>query len=1319
MMLPATTVLVSLASNLAYDLLKIGSARLYRSAVTDSQHLALQRAYEHAFARMVHCMMEDVSTSMQSHIADILRRFVASEEVSELLLDIALSSEEPPLSKLRDRFEELGFDTSTLPVDFDTGMCTFVIGLAEGLRLEAARSQSPLFNQVALARLTAIEVLLEQNKLGWAAAVNTLQELEQSLVTNNEHAVSSKGIAIFVDSNNASAVEKAIVNLPESLQTIGRDIHAVLENININAERRAIQDAQSISEYLTALFDYCNQLPYVTLPGKPLPLLSTIYIEQRSEEQLPDAEVEAASTERLERSIDTIDKALLRHRHLIIEGGPGMGKSTMLHHLSLTLIKNGHGGNSDALVPVRVFARDLVMRSGSLSESLQEQVSVELGKRLTTAIPPRFFARPPPGGANWLVMIDGLDEIISQTLREELIHAITLHARNEQSHYRFVLTTRPLTSTNWFDRNVFGYYVVLPFEPTQVKTFAENWFANRPGFSDGTGANFLAEVQKSRIEDIARIPLLVTMAVVVYERDRARELPNHRIDLYDRFVKVLLEDEEHIRETRESLRIQWDRRYGSEGRLIADNLFNKRLLLLEHLAEWQQAGHAGSFIKESVTHSIAEDWIPPGLDMDWLHQQIDTLLRRTGLIFKRGDEEAFIHTSFREYFTALALARRYQASDADSSSAINELARENWWEIIVFLLVVWSRRGEDLNPVLNYLLENHGDAGLLFSGTALGEGAEIAKDFDAAIVGKLLTYARKMNNFDIQSSPNPLTVLAKLSGREQVVKGLESLVCDSKVNVLAAELAVQSLLQLGDSHTAVKALMFLARSNDTYQPVRKKAMKTLAQLNLVSELLSLVRDKTLLLTTRLSAFGELRLMGVAEDIDLESFMDQPGFDVATRLSAAQQLDQFGKSAEAIEIWSSIISDSRIEIGKRVLAAKHLCRTDKREEALQFLCDIAQDPEQEGSLRLSIAHSFASHQRQQAYSQMILRLANDLTIDSATRLNATKQLNEFGKTVHATRAWSNIARDVTLDSTIRFLALEQLDKNSETVLADQRNEILSTIALDSNVETRFRVRAAQSLYKSSEDGEVFQLLYQLAQNPTIPAIKRLKIAIDLKPNHPESAASILLALLHDSEVASGLKTKVSKELYELTRMENASPILLVIRGLTDAAIGQKTISPDDLNKSGFTDHEIDAWFSLIYNAALSVSIRLGLIEPLLGVSILENDALSILSSMIQDSSVSLEDRIKALKILERSGRVVNLLEVATSKTVDTVVQKESIKAVGRVGDQRALAALNRLANVAREKSIRRVAKHAIEHIQKRLENYESNVADSVFDVPSVN
>jgi hypothetical protein len=98
---------------------------------------------------------------------------------------------------------------------------------------------------------------------------------------------------------------------------------------------------------------------------------------------------------------------------------------------------------------------------------------------------------------------------------------------------------------------------------------------------------FLQQVEQSRIADLAQVPLLLTLAAVLYEQGRDKRLPTSRTGLYEECVRVLLFSEEAQRVTAESLQQEWQRYLGRRGEGWEDNLFYERRTLLEHLALWQ------------------------------------------------------------------------------------------------------------------------------------------------------------------------------------------------------------------------------------------------------------------------------------------------------------------------------------------------------------------------------------------------------------------------------------------------------------------------------------------------------------------------------------------------------------------------------------------------------------------------------------------------------------------------------------------------------------------------------------------------------------
>jgi len=105
---------------------------------------------------MLQQITPQISQEMATHLGSLLRSFISDVEVNSLLMDIALEGRKPPLDELQRRFDALGFDRTTLPIDLDQAMETFIQALVKALHDEAKEPASPLYNRVSLALLEDI-----------------------------------------------------------------------------------------------------------------------------------------------------------------------------------------------------------------------------------------------------------------------------------------------------------------------------------------------------------------------------------------------------------------------------------------------------------------------------------------------------------------------------------------------------------------------------------------------------------------------------------------------------------------------------------------------------------------------------------------------------------------------------------------------------------------------------------------------------------------------------------------------------------------------------------------------------------------------------------------------------------------------------------------------------------------------------------------------------------------------------------------------------------------------------------------------------------
>lgn len=311
---------------------------------------------------------------------------------------------------------------------------------------------------------------------------------------------------------------------------------------------------QAVEEYLKAVAQFCRGLPYVSLKREDVPL-ETVYVRQQLHQELQGGKrTSDEKTPRKEQLASelrarpmTITQALEQHPRLVVAGGPGAGKSTLLRHLVQGLAEGASRWHPH--LPILVSLRGLEEQRGDLTTtSLPETVGAELQRRL----PENFltdWARQTD--MPWLIALDGLDEIVDEQCRRDLIRKLNQAPWPPGS--RFLMTTRPDTSAL---PDGFAAFDLLPFEPEQVKEFAHNWF--KP--DEAKARAFLDSLQAARLVDLTRTPLLLTVAATVFEAAPETDFQAglRRSRLYGEFVRIVLaEDAAPNRAMKEQFRQQF------------------------------------------------------------------------------------------------------------------------------------------------------------------------------------------------------------------------------------------------------------------------------------------------------------------------------------------------------------------------------------------------------------------------------------------------------------------------------------------------------------------------------------------------------------------------------------------------------------------------------------------------------------------------------------------------------------------------------------------------------------------------------------------
>jgi hypothetical protein len=159
------------------------------------------------------------------------------------------------------------------------------------------------------------------------------------------------------------------------------------------------------------------------------------------------------------------------------------------------------------------------------------------------SVTPDMFTRPPYRRVDWLIIVDSLDEISDGEARRRVIQTLgAFLASGRPSH--LIVTTRALTAGELADLTVPGaqeFHLRL-FGREELQHFATRFFIAKGGGAIDPVAEatrFLGHVRASRLTSIVRVPLLATMAILVYDNDRDRTLPTSRAGLYHEFIYLL------------------------------------------------------------------------------------------------------------------------------------------------------------------------------------------------------------------------------------------------------------------------------------------------------------------------------------------------------------------------------------------------------------------------------------------------------------------------------------------------------------------------------------------------------------------------------------------------------------------------------------------------------------------------------------------------------------------------------------------------------------------------------------------------------------
>ena len=305
-------------------------------------------------------------------------------------------------------------------------------------------------------------------------------------------------------------------------------------------------------------------------------------------------------------------------KRVLIEGRPGLGKTTYCQKIAYNWTKERKGGESfpDVKLVLLLKCRDI---NGGLWDAIDDQL---LPREVNEEEKERFFTFIRDNQSKVLLVLDGLDELPRNQL---LIYTDIIHGRVLPESY-IVVTARHEVGVN-ARQSCHTLLEVEGFTKTDIKEFIQRYFKE-----EHLAKKLLDKLDSDiTLEDLARNPLNTALLCLLCE-DFGGKFPASRTLLYFEIVECVL------RRYRRKMKLP-----ETDQGLVA--LYRVELEQLGRIA-MESLREDSLYFDESALHGFSID-VKSGLGL--LSVEAGRSRRRPSRSY------GFLHKSFQEFFAALSL----------------------------------------------------------------------------------------------------------------------------------------------------------------------------------------------------------------------------------------------------------------------------------------------------------------------------------------------------------------------------------------------------------------------------------------------------------------------------------------------------------------------------------------------------------------------------------------------------------------------------------------------------------------------------------------
>ncbi len=330
-------------------------------------------------------------------------------------------------------------------------------------------------------------------------------------------------------------------------------------------------------------------------------------------------------------------------RRALILGEGGSGKSTGLKRIALELARRALEEDSKLRIPILMKAVDISRTKPTTLVNYADDITRALsGSRKAC------FTDKDLSAGRVILLIDGLDEVASDTERSSILNLIEVFLTDNQA-CQAIVTARPYRFVSELSGlKQYEEFRISPINWKQAEKIVTKITESRK-VPRAQSQEFLRRLEK--IHGFELNPLLVTVFAATTDYTK-QDIPANITELFKKFTELMLG--------------RWDERKGLRQQYQAP----LKDFVLTRLAFHMHSSRMASIARPDAIEIVRNELVRRGHTED-IPKLLDEIFDRSGIFRVMGNEIEFRHHLLQEFFAGRGIA------DPDT---VPQLIHDDWWK---------------------------------------------------------------------------------------------------------------------------------------------------------------------------------------------------------------------------------------------------------------------------------------------------------------------------------------------------------------------------------------------------------------------------------------------------------------------------------------------------------------------------------------------------------------------------------------------------------------------------------------------------------------